>query len=224
MVKERLMIQNFIAIPAPLFRREAALRVGGMDERLWYTADWDLWLKLAAAGETLYDPQPRACFRIHTLSQTMRQSHDENEFRWQLQAVLQRHLSSWLSASSPRPHLSPVAEFSAEVNTALACSLHRRLPDWDTLVRHGLALGRAVGTAYSPRLAHPRTRPRPTVGVRSAVVASFVLPITRGHYPLTTTCGTENQRFYQQQRGKYASYFFVVKSCRYPFSYRHPAS
>lgn len=151
-VRERLLIQNFIAIPAPLFRRETALRLGGMDERLWYTADWDLWLKLATAGDSFYDPRPRTCFRIHELSQTMRQSGDDAEFRRQHRAVLQHHLpacprrrgrrtdlKSFLQAS----HLPLLAEFSAEVNSALAGSLHRRKPNWVALLRHGLSLGLA---------------------------------------------------------------------------------
>ena len=50
-VVERLLVQNFISMPAPLFSREAAIRVGGLDEDLWYTADWDFWLKLAAVGQ-----------------------------------------------------------------------------------------------------------------------------------------------------------------------------
>lgn len=141
-VRERLLVQNFIAIPSPLFRREAALQVGGMDERLWYTADWDFWLKLAAVGETLYDPRPRACFRIHVLSQTMRQSGDDAKFRRQLEAVLHRHLSAHpRGAGSVQPSLPVLAEFSAEVNSALAGSLHRRRSDWLALLRHGLRLG-----------------------------------------------------------------------------------
>ncbi len=56
-VVPRLLVQNFLAMPAPLVRREAMLQVGGMDDTLWYAADWDLWLKLAALGPTLYVPQ-----------------------------------------------------------------------------------------------------------------------------------------------------------------------
>jgi glycosyltransferase involved in cell wall biosynthesis len=143
-VLERLLVQNFIAIPAPLFRREAALRVGGMDEGLWYTADWDFWLKLASIGQTFYDPRPLACFRIHALSQTMRQSRDGSEFRRQHEAVLQRHLPAWLRGHADlRPILPPVAEFAAEVNTALADSLHLRMPNWTTLLGRGFTLGPA---------------------------------------------------------------------------------
>jgi len=52
-VLQRLIVQNFLAVPAPLFRRELALQAGGMDESLWYAADWDLWLNLS--------PEARSC-------------------------------------------------------------------------------------------------------------------------------------------------------------------
>jgi hypothetical protein len=50
----KLLVQNFISIPAPIFKREMALKVGGLDEKLWYTADWDFWLKLAQDGQIIY--------------------------------------------------------------------------------------------------------------------------------------------------------------------------
>ncbi len=46
----RLLIQNFISVPAYVFRRDAYQAVGGMDPALWYTADWDLWVKLGRFG------------------------------------------------------------------------------------------------------------------------------------------------------------------------------
>src|SRR5487761_1346258 len=51
-VLERLLVQCFIAAPAPIFRADAAHAVGRLDERLWYSADWDFWLKLARLGAT----------------------------------------------------------------------------------------------------------------------------------------------------------------------------
>src|SRR5207244_2105039 len=61
----RLLVQNFIAVPTPTIRREAFLQVGGLDETLWYTADWDLYLKLSSAGAVYYHPDLLASFRIH---------------------------------------------------------------------------------------------------------------------------------------------------------------
>ena len=45
-----LLVQNFIAAVTPIVRRDAWIAVGGLDPALWYTADWDLWLKLARNG------------------------------------------------------------------------------------------------------------------------------------------------------------------------------
>lgn len=91
-LRDALLIQNFIAIPAPIFRREAYLDAGGLDETLWYTPDWDLWLKLAARGPVSCDARPGTAFRVHPDSLTMR--GDRVEFAQQLSIVLERHLPS----------------------------------------------------------------------------------------------------------------------------------
>ena len=62
MLIERLLVQNFIGIPAPTIRREAYLSVGGLDNALWYTADWDLYLKLAAIGQCILPFDPFSVF------------------------------------------------------------------------------------------------------------------------------------------------------------------
>ena len=43
----------------------------GLDEELWYTPDWDLWLKLGEHVPVAYDPQPATAFRVHGTSLTM---------------------------------------------------------------------------------------------------------------------------------------------------------
>src|SRR5258706_11842942 len=70
LVLDRLIVQNFLAVPAPLFRREKALEAGGMDESLWDTADWDLWLKLSTGGGLVHPPPPPPPVRLHPPSQT----------------------------------------------------------------------------------------------------------------------------------------------------------
>src|SRR5205823_13265328 len=62
---ERLLVQNFIAAPAPTIRRDAYIRVGGMDNRLWHGPDWDLYLKVGALGDIYYHSIPLACYRVH---------------------------------------------------------------------------------------------------------------------------------------------------------------
>ena len=117
---ERLLVQNFVAIPTPVMRRDAFLSVGGLNERLWYTADWDLYLKLAAIGDVYYHPEPLACFRVHRASQTVSGSRSLADFRKQMEIVLDRHADQ-LAATSRAATLR-AAKTSILVNTALAAA------------------------------------------------------------------------------------------------------
>ena len=114
---ERLCVQNFVAAPAPVFRRDAWLSCGGMDENLWYTADWDLWLKLAAYATTYYHDEVTIGFRIHASSLTVTGSRDAAAFRLQMEAVLHRHLPG--IGPSAKSVEGP-ARASIHVNAALA--------------------------------------------------------------------------------------------------------
>ncbi|AFZ34989.1 glycosyl transferase family 2 [Stanieria cyanosphaera PCC 7437] len=124
LMMERLLVQNFIAIPAPVFSRKVALDVGGLNEELWYTADWDFWLKIAASGETIYYPQPLAAFRVHPNSQTVRRSSSLSEFHQQMRSVFEQHLTKWETNINNKLKIRRVALFSTEVNTALAAMVH----------------------------------------------------------------------------------------------------
>jgi GT2 family glycosyltransferase len=121
---EKLLIQNFIAIPAPIFQRQTALDLGGLDETLWYTADWDFWLKLAAAGTTIYHPEALAVFRVHPDSQTIRRSSSIEDFRAQMHIVVEKHLDRSTIQGKTRTQVEKVAWFSTEVNTTLAAMVH----------------------------------------------------------------------------------------------------
>jgi len=50
--QKELIRSNFICQPACFVRRSAYEEVGGVDHRLKYTMDWDLWCRLAQAGAT----------------------------------------------------------------------------------------------------------------------------------------------------------------------------
>ncbi len=116
-VAERLLVQNFIASPTPVFRRDAWIASGGLDESLWYTADWDLWLKLSAAGTVRYHPEITSGFRIHSGSLTMTGSRDSIELEQQMRIVLERYLPRL----GPRSrHVEHAARASIVVNLALA--------------------------------------------------------------------------------------------------------
>lgn len=123
-VIERLLIQNFIAMPTPIFRREAALRIGGMNEDLWQAADWDFWLGLAAQGATTYVGRSLTSYRVHPLATTWIWTDRSAAFRWQMEDVLDRHLAAWEAGRTPNSALRRTARFSIEANVRLAACAH----------------------------------------------------------------------------------------------------
>jgi glycosyltransferase involved in cell wall biosynthesis len=121
MLIERLLVQNFIGIPSPTIRRDAYLSVGGLDNALWYTADWDLYVKLAATGSVYYHSSPLACFRVHKNSLTVSGSRNSADFRNQHQVIVDRHADK-LSPEA-RAEILPIAAASFDLNTALAAAM-----------------------------------------------------------------------------------------------------
>jgi hypothetical protein len=142
LVVPRLLVQNFIATPAPIFRREAARRVGFLEERLWYTADWDFWLRLARAGTIAYLPVPLSAFRVHALSQTITGSREPDTIRGQLRDALGPNLEAYCAACRADRTTRSVALFSADLNAGLAGYCHGdRPPLWPFFSRFvGLGL------------------------------------------------------------------------------------
>jgi glycosyltransferase involved in cell wall biosynthesis len=138
---ERLLVQNFISMPAPLFRRSVALKVGGLDASLWYTADWDFWLKLARQGNVVYIASPLSFFGLHSESQTIRRSTDLIEFQDQLTRVFERHFKEWKFSPSRGQALRKLGEFSIAFNSALAGWLKGIKPDYLLLFRQFLSMG-----------------------------------------------------------------------------------
>jgi hypothetical protein len=138
---ERLLVQNFIAMPSPAFRREAALRDGGLDERLWFSADWDLWLRLGAAGPVRFLPEALAAFRIHPESQTLAHPIGEGEWEAQLASVLERHLARWPVTGARRRRVERAAWASVAVNSTLAGAARGLPVAWSRTALQLLGLG-----------------------------------------------------------------------------------
>lgn len=93
-VLPRLAAQDFFAIMAPMFRRSLLGKTGLLDEDLWYHADWDFWLKLAAVTSMVIHPEPLAAFRVHALSQTSQRTKDLDEIGRQIDVVIGRVMKS----------------------------------------------------------------------------------------------------------------------------------
>ncbi len=140
LLRRRLLIQNFIAIPSPVFKRKTALHLGGLDESLWYTADWDFWLKLGER-KTIYYPRHLAAFRIHSHSQTVQRSFDISGFQRQLEIVLNRYVDCPAVQGSGQKIIKQSALFSIQVNTALAARIHGAKTRFGLLLASFIKLG-----------------------------------------------------------------------------------
>lgn len=116
---ERLLIQNFIAIPSPVFRRNAAIGSGGLDEGLWFSADWDLWLRLGALGPVRFIAETLSAFRVHPASQTAARKVLPEEWETQLTTVLARHLQNLAVTGNLRAKVERAGMASIAVNSAL---------------------------------------------------------------------------------------------------------
>jgi glycosyltransferase involved in cell wall biosynthesis len=111
---KHLIVQNGIAIPSPVIRRDAWNSVGGLDPALWYTADWDLYLKLALSGDIAVRPAKTTAFRIHGGSLTMTGRMEKGAFKEQMDIVLSRYSHAVGAGELAR------AQASIAVNVSLA--------------------------------------------------------------------------------------------------------
>jgi hypothetical protein len=142
------LIQNVLSIPSAIFRREAALEGGGLDERLWYSADWDLWLRLAARGRSRCVARVLAGYRLHPHTQTSVRSGDLAEFGRQHEIVFEKHFPAWKAALPDAEQVAARARFSIDVNTALAALASRQKAGWGRLAGSFAALGASGACRY----------------------------------------------------------------------------
>jgi glycosyltransferase involved in cell wall biosynthesis len=138
---ERLLVQNFIAGPSPVFRRRTAIDSGGLDEALWYAADWDLWLRLGAMGPIRFIADTLGAFRVHPASQTVTHPLRPGEWEQQLTAVFLRHFPRWNATGKRRARVEEAAMASIAVNAALAATSRGEPLRWKGPLLKLLALG-----------------------------------------------------------------------------------
>lgn len=167
-ILERLLVQNFVSVPAPAFRRSAWLASGGMDPQLWYTADWDIWAKLALSGPVIYHNEVTTGFRVHGGSLTVTGSRDAEAFRSQMKTVLDRHLPQLPPAVCRR--VEPAARASISVNVSLAAASGGRLAALIDAVRKVASLGPRGARSY---LRDSRLSERVLCRVRARLAGSF---------------------------------------------------
>jgi len=169
---ERLLIQNFIAIPSPVFRRSAALASGGLDRTLWYSADWDFWLRLGALGPVRFVAETLSAFRIHPASQTMAHRTVPGEWQQQLLRVFDCHFPRWNAPAARRAKVQHAAMASLAINAALAAASRGERFRWTGPLLKFLALGPSGWRRYL-RDSRFAERIGPRLKLRQSLVDTF---------------------------------------------------
>ncbi len=63
---------NLVCCPSAVFRRAAFEQLGKFDPQLPYTADWEMWLRLALRFDVAYLKEPLILYRVHDRNETHR--------------------------------------------------------------------------------------------------------------------------------------------------------
>jgi glycosyltransferase involved in cell wall biosynthesis len=64
-IEEILSFRNWFAPMSPLLRSSLAAKIGGFDEELASSEDWDYWIRASQCGALSYLPGPVAVYRSH---------------------------------------------------------------------------------------------------------------------------------------------------------------
>lgn len=143
-----LLVQNFLAIPAPLVKRESVVAVGGLDESLTFTADWKLWLSIAARHDLLVDSRPLVQFRAHGAWPPRLSGAARRRYREELQRVVESFTPLLDLDAGEDARWLRAARLSMEMNVALSRLLQGRWPMGPALVRAVLPAGPRTWARY----------------------------------------------------------------------------
>jgi glycosyltransferase involved in cell wall biosynthesis len=67
-----LLGPNIVCCPSVVLRRECFEKLGGFDSRLPYTADWEMWLRVALFYDIAYLVKPLLHYRRHAQNETLK--------------------------------------------------------------------------------------------------------------------------------------------------------
>lgn len=73
-----VFVRLSIQCSAIVVRRDVYETLGGFDTGFSYALDWDMWKRIAVQYPIWYDPEPLACYRMHSRSETSRQRLEGN--------------------------------------------------------------------------------------------------------------------------------------------------
>lgn len=84
---ERLASEQRIMTPSIVVRRAVYEELGGFDDRLVCSEDWEMWVRIAARYPIWYEPEPLAVYRMHLHSNTGRHLRTAEDIRYTRKAI-----------------------------------------------------------------------------------------------------------------------------------------
>ena len=84
---ERLALEQRIMTPSMVVRRDVYEQLGGFDDRLPCSEDWEMWVRIAARHPIGYLPSPLAAYRMHPNSNTGRNTRNAANMRYTRMAI-----------------------------------------------------------------------------------------------------------------------------------------
>jgi hypothetical protein len=99
---ERIASAQIIQCASIVVQKSTYQEVGGYRSDLSFVLDWEMWVRLASRRPFWYEPEPLACYRVHTKSETSRLQRLGEDLRDQLKgiAIIQGHLTPGSKAQS----------------------------------------------------------------------------------------------------------------------------
>ncbi len=84
---ERLATEQRIMTPSIVVRRDVYETLGGFDDRLRCSEDWEMWVRIASRYPVWYETEPLALYRMHANSNTGRHVRTAEDIRYTREAI-----------------------------------------------------------------------------------------------------------------------------------------
>ncbi len=143
----RLATEQRIMTPSIVARRDVYEALGGFDDRLVCSEDWEMWVRIAAHYPVWYEPEALAVYRMHDDSNTGRHVRTGDDMRYTAMAI------DMFETYLPRDTAASVAARARETYALAALDTADRM-----LTRHDVAAAlaqarEAIRLRRSPRVA-----------------------------------------------------------------------
>lgn len=157
-----LATEQRIMTPSIVVRRDVYEALGGFDDRLPCSEDWEMWVRIAACYPVWYETEPLAAYRMHTKSNTGRNIHTARDIRYTRIAI------DLFEAYLPEDRRATIVRQARESYAHSALRTARTLLDQRDVEGARAQLAEALRLSRSPRV---------IAAVVSAYVRGMLVPV-----------------------------------------------